>query len=294
MLPDAAIFRGEVIHKRVRPVEHKLRYRVFSLAIDVDRLESVAARLKLFSLNGFNLFGMSERAHGHRDGSTLSTFAWRQVRRAGMQDEVERVFVLFYPQIFGFAFNPLTVYFCVDANGDPALMIYEVRNTFGEDLTYVLKAGDSHSGTYTHEIDKSFYVSPFNDVDGRYTFHVANPDDELTVGVALKTEQGPLLRTHFRGRQTPLTDWALIKMFFAYPLMTAKVVAAIHWEALKLWKKGLSLKTRPPAPAARIVYGDGIRPAALSKAKTGDRGEFGAASGQRPSARERRFQTSGV
>ncbi|MEP1208947.1 MAG: DUF1365 family protein [Rhizobiaceae bacterium] len=256
---DAAIFRGEVVHKRVRPVEHKLRYRVFSLAIDVDRLEQVASRLKLFSLNRFNLFGLRQKAHGNRDGSSLSDFAWQQVRRAGMEEQVERVVVLFYPQIFGFAFNPLTVYFCLDAQGAPALMIYEVRNTFGEDLTYVLPAGDSHDGVYSHGIDKSFYVSPFNNVDGRYTFHVVTPDEELTVGVALKNSDGPLLRTHFRGRRTPLTDWALVKMLFAYPLMTAKVVAAIHWEALKLWKKGLKLKTRPPAPPMRVLYGDDIR-----------------------------------
>jgi DUF1365 family protein len=259
MLPEAVMFEGNVVHKRVRPVEHKLRYRVFSLAIDVDQLDKVASRLKLFSLNRFNLFGLREKAHGNRDGSSLSDFAWQQVRRAGLEERVSRIVVLFYPQILGFAFNPLTVYYCLDADGCPTLMIYEVRNTFGQDLTYVLEAGDSHDQTYTHGIDKSFYVSPFNNVDGRYTFHVVKPDQEAIVGVALKNAEGPLLRTHFRGRQTPLTDWALVKAFFNYPLMTAKVVAAIHWEALKLWKKGLRLKSRPPAPPMRVLYGDEIK-----------------------------------
>ena len=177
-----------------------------------------------------------------------------------MEAEVERVVVLFYPQIFGFAFNPLTVYFALKDNGEPALMIYEVRNTFGEDLTYVLPAGAAQNGqTFTHRIDKQFYVSPFNRVEGSYTFHVIKPGDRMTVGVALKTAGEPLLRTHFAGEQSELSDWALVKMLFAYPLMTAKVVAAIHWEALKLWRKGLRLKTRPEAPPMRILFGGGLK-----------------------------------
>ena len=267
MLPGGSIFRGEVVHKRVRPVEHKLRYRVFALAMDVDQLESEAKRLKLFSLNRFNLFSINQKQHGHRDGSSLSSFAWQQVRKAGMAEQVDRIVVLFYPRIFGFAFNPLTVYFCVDAQDQPVLMIYEVRNTFGEDLTYVLPAGPAQGAVYSHAIDKSFYVSPFNDVDGHYSFHVIKPDADLTVGVALKTEEGPLLRTHFKARRSKLTDGVLIKMFLAYPLMTLKVVGAIHWEALKLWKKGLRLKTRPAAPEARIIYGGSL--SALSASKQG-------------------------
>jgi len=201
MMPDGSIYRGEVVHKRVRPVEHKLRYRVFSLAMDVDRIEDEAKRLKLFSLNRFNLFSINQNQHGHRDGSSLSSFAWQQVRKAGISDRVDRIQVLFYPRIFGFAFKPLTVYFCLDADGEPVLMIYEVRNTFGEDLTYILPAGPDQGGTYSHAIDKNFYVSPFNDVDGRYIFHVVKPDEDLTVGFALKTNDAPLLRTHFKGRR---------------------------------------------------------------------------------------------
>ncbi|MEM9734112.1 MAG: DUF1365 domain-containing protein [Pseudomonadota bacterium] len=251
-----SLYRGEVIHARLRPVAHKLRYRVFSLMMDVDRLEEEAARLRLFSLERFNLFSLHRHQHGHRDGRTLSQFAWGQVARLGLTGEVERITMLFYPRLLGFAFNPLTVYFCLGKDGAPRAMIYEVRNTFGENVTYVLKAGDPHGRAWTHGIDKSFYVSPFNEVEGDYTFHVTRPDEDMTVGVALKTDGAPLIRTHFRGHRHALTDGALVKAFFAYPLMTLKVVAAIHWEALKLWRKGLRLKTRPAPPDARIIYGE--------------------------------------
>lgn len=253
------IYCGEVVHKRVRPVEHKLRYRVFSLAMDVDRLEDTASKLRFFSLNGFNLFGLRERDHGHRDQRSLSEFGWNQVRHAGLEDDVKRIIVLFYPRIFGFAFNPLTVYFCLDETGIPKLMIYEVRNTFGEDLTYVLPAGPQRTESFTHKIDKAFYVSPFNNVDGDYTFHVTKPDEGLTVGVALKTDGTPLIRTHFKGEQTILSDKNLIKVLFSYPLMTLKIVAGIHWEALLLWRKGMTLQTRPEAPTNRILYGGGLK-----------------------------------
>ncbi|MEL7228490.1 MAG: DUF1365 domain-containing protein, partial [Pseudomonadota bacterium] len=187
-----SLYHGEVIHARLRPVAHKLRYRVFSMMMDVDRLEEEAARLRLFSLERFNLFSLYSRQHGHRDkngdGRALSKFAWGQVAKLGLTQEVERITMLFYPRLLGFAFNPLTVYFCLDHDGAPRAMIYEVRNTFGEDVTYVLKAGAPRGRAWTHGIDKSFYVSPFNVVEGDYTFHVTRPDEDMTVGVALKTE----------------------------------------------------------------------------------------------------------
>ncbi len=255
-VPDAGfIYRGEVVHKRLRPVQHKLRYKVFSLLLDVDQLEETSRNLSLFSLDRFNLFSLVQHHHGHRDGTSLSEFGWEQVEKCGLRDQVRRIMVLCYPRILGFAFNPLTVYFCLNEYDDPVLMIYEVRNTFGEDLTYILTAGEPANGTYAHTIEKAFYVSPFNDVEGDYCFHVLAPGDNLTIGVALRIDGNPMLRTHFTGRRTPLSDRALLGMFFAYPLMTAKVVAGIHWEALKLWRKGMRLKDRPAPPPQRIVYG---------------------------------------
>ncbi len=251
---DAAIYRGEVVHARLHPVAHKLCYRVFSLLLDVNRVSETGKRLRLFSIDRFNLFSLHQRDHGHRDGSTLAQFVADQICEAGLESRIARSVVLLYPRILGFAFNPLTVYWCLDASGEPLLMIYEVRNTFGEDVTYVLKAGERHGVAWTHGIAKAFYVSPFNDVEGDYTFHVTAPVDELTIGVALKTGR-PILRTHFRATATALTDAALLKMFFAYPAMTAKIVGGIHWEAAKLWLKGMTLKTRPAPPEPRILRG---------------------------------------
>ncbi|MDD9908065.1 MAG: DUF1365 domain-containing protein [Ahrensia sp.] len=246
---------GEVVHKRLTPAEHKLRYRVFSLLLDVDRLNDVQSKLRWFSVDRFNLFSLNRKQHGYRDERSLSQFGWDQVERLGLTDEVDRIEMLFYPRIFGFAFNPLTVYFCRETGGSLAAVIYEVRNTFGEHLTYVMRAGDPESEAHTHRCAKRFYVSPFNPVAGDYLFHVRAQDDDLTVGVALKENDEPTLRTHFRARNEPLSDRSLLSAWVRHPLMTLKVVAAIHWEAAKLWRKGLTMKERPSAPSEPIVYG---------------------------------------
>ncbi len=248
------ICTGEVVHKRVFPTEHKLKYRVFSLLLNVDRLQETADGLRLFSLDRFNLFSLNQRQHGYRDERSVSEFAWDQVRKLGLEDRVSRIDMLFYPRLFGFAFNPLTVYFCRAESEQLLAVIYEVRNTFGGNLTYVMPADNDDTAT-TQRTSKQFYVSPFNQVSGDYLFHVRIQPQELTVGVALVEEKRPILRTHFRGARQALTDGTLLSAFFQYPLMTLKVVAGIHWEAVKLWRKGLKLQDGTTHPEQPIVYG---------------------------------------
>ena len=250
-----SIYDGAVVHRRVRPVDHRLEYRVFALALDVERLEETAAGLKLFSIDRFNLFCLRQRDHGHRDGRTIAAFAREQVAAYGMEGEVARIVMLAYPRILGYAFNPITVYWCLGADERPRLMIYEVRNTFGEHLTYVLRAGEEHDGTWTHATPKRFGVSPFNDVSGDYSFHVTKPGETMTMGVALRDAGGALIRTHFRAAREPLSDRSLWRMFVAHPMMTAKVVAGIHVEAAKLWRKGLRMAQWTPTPKEPVVRG---------------------------------------
>lgn len=256
MVPGSAeICTGEVVHKRLYPTEHKLKYRVFSLLLDVDKLEDTSAHLKWFSLDRFNLFSLNQHQHGYRNASSIGEFAWDQMQKLGLESEVVRIEMLFYPRLLGFAFNPLTVYFCRAADETIRAVIYEVRNTFGENLTYVMAAGENRGGSFAQSTAKQFYVSPFNTVEGDYLFHVRTLPSELTVGVALVEAGKPVLRTHFRGQRNPLSDTALLTTFVRYPLMTLKVVAGIHWEAAKLWRKGLRMRDRPEAPEQPIVYG---------------------------------------
>lgn len=246
MTAPGAIYVGDVVHKRARPKRHSLRYRVFSMLVDIEQLESLDKKLRLFSLNRFNLVSLVTRDFGPRDGSSIAAFIRRKASAAGVTD-IARIRMLAYPRLLGFAFNPISVYYCEDAEGVVRFMAYEVSNTFGEHHFY--QAGVTPvDGEIHHEAGKALYVSPFNTMEGRYRFTVRPPGENVFLGITLSDADGGLLTAYFEGEKRPLTDATLLKLLLAYPFMTAKVVAGIHWEALLLWLKGVppTLKLRRP------------------------------------------------
>jgi DUF1365 family protein len=237
---QSCLYVGEVVHKRLKPVQHELRYRVYNLFVDVDELPLLSRRLGIFSYNRFNLLGLADRDHGDGDGSPIGQHLRKLARTVPEGANVSRFFMFCYPKVLGYVFNPLTVYYGYDAEGGLRLMIYEVNNTFGGRKTYVLPARQD----LPQRTRKAFYVSPFNKVEGEYGFHVSAPADRLAIGITLTTPQGPTLKAYFSGHRRPLTQANLWKCFLGVPLQGFKVMAAIHWEALKLLLKGLRIQPR--------------------------------------------------
>jgi DUF1365 family protein len=245
----ASLYLGEVMHARLKPMGHRFSYRVMSLLIDLDRLDAADRQSRLFAVNRAALYSFHEADHGERDGSALRLYAQRRAAEHGVDLTGGRVLLLCYPRLLGFTFNPLSVYFCHRAGGELALIIYEVRNTFGELHAYVLpvKPGDVSEAGIRQQHDKLFYVSPFIAMAMRYRFRVSPPGENVKLRILETDREGPLLAASFSGRRQRLTTCSLLRAFFALPLVTFKIVAAIHWEALRLWIKGARLVPRQNA-----------------------------------------------
>ena len=246
------LYEGVVVHRRFGAVEHKLRYRMTMALLDLDDLDDLDGRLRLFSRNRFNLFAFHDRDHlpkGAAAGTSLRGVVEKELAAAGLDLGGGAISLLSLPRILGHAFNPLSIYYCHHADGRLGALLYEVNNTFGQRHSYLIPVDEQESRTVVQSCDKAFYVSPFLDMDLRYDFRVAKPDEQLSVAVDGARQGVRVISASFAGERRPLTDAALLKTFLAHPLLSLSVVAGIHWEALKLWRKGARLRTRPAPPA---------------------------------------------
>ncbi|MEY9124320.1 DUF1365 family protein [Bradyrhizobium yuanmingense] len=236
----AALYWGKVMHARWRPVHHRFTYRVMSLLIDLDRLHEAPRQSWLFDVNRAAAFSFHERDHGDRKGAGLSQYVRRIAAERGIDLSDGRILLLCYPRVLGYVFNPLSIYFCYWASGDLALLIYEVRNTFGEMHSYVLPVQDARPDCAIRQSQaKEFYVSPFMEMGTHYRFSISPPEQNVAVRIVQTGDQGAMFAAAFRGRRRALTSRALLAALVGLPFLTFKVIAAIHWEAMRLWLKGV-------------------------------------------------------
>jgi DUF1365 family protein len=251
-MTGSARYAGTVMHRRWKPKRHRLRYGVFALLVDLDELPDLMRRLRLFSHNRFNLFSLSDRDFGAGDGTALKPWVEVQLARAGLEAHGIRISLLCYPRILGYAFNPLSVFFCRRAR-DGALIatLYEVHNTFGERHCYLIPT-ESDGASVRQECDKAFYVSPFVGMQAHYRFQILPPAERVAIVINETDAEGPLLDASFVASRVPLSDGKLLSLLARHPLMGLKVIGGIHWEALRLWLKGVTLTNRP-SPPPRLV-----------------------------------------
>jgi hypothetical protein len=247
MSEHSAIFVGTVVHRRIAPRAHRLRYRAFWLLLDLDELPAIERRLRLFSYNRANLFSLRDSDHGDGSATPLRRQIERRLAAEGLDVASGAIRLLCMPRTLGYSFNPLSVYFCHRADGTLVAILYEVHNTFGERHSYLFTV-DAQDATLRHSCRKAFYVSPFLDMDMNYEFRVRPPGDRVVIAIQGSAAQGPLITASLVGERRQLADRALLRAFFTIPTVTLKVIAAIHWEALLLWLKGLRLRPRPAPP----------------------------------------------
>jgi DUF1365 family protein len=253
MALKSALYTGTMLHRRFKPRQHRLSYRVYWTLLDLDELATVSNRLRLFSWNRFNLFSFISADYASGNAEPLRAQVERHLRTAGIDLAGGAILLLTMPRVLGYAFNPLNIYFCHRNDDSLAAILYEVNNTFGERHSYLIPLTVEAGQTVQQSCEKCFYVSPFLDMKLTYEFVVATPGETVSVTVKGSDSDGPIITASLRGTRRELTDGVLLRTFVSYPLLTLKVIAAIHWEALKIWLKGVRLQNRPAAPASPVT-----------------------------------------
>ena len=249
---NSALYVGRVAHRRLRPRRHALRYPTFALLLDLDELPRLAQRLRFFSHNRFNLFSFYNSDYGSSP-SPLRAEIEALALQAGLDLEGGAIRLLTMPRILGYAFNPLSLYFCHDRGGALRAILYEVTNTFGERHSYFIPVEPGEALPIRQSCAKRFYVSPFMEMEMDYAFTVTPPGDRVSIAIALSDRQGLVLTATQNQNRVELTDLALARVFLTHPLLTLKVIVGIHFEAIVLWLKGVRAHVRPPRPDQSVT-----------------------------------------
>lgn len=252
MTLNSCLYEGQVFHKRFRPRTHVLRYTVFSWLLDLAEIDQLSQKLWLLSRNRFNLFSFYDADFGQRSGEALDDYVARSLSEAGIHTMPTRILLSCYPRILGYTFNPLSLFYCFNEADQCFAVVHEVHNTFKERHAYVLAVKNTslspaHPRQWIHQkAEKELFVSPFAGMSMDYQFRLNTPGEKQVVVIRASDNQGTLITASYVATRRMLSASQLTKYFFKIPLLSAKVVAGIHWEALRLWVKGVPLFKHQP------------------------------------------------
>ena len=235
---NSSIYNGQVIHKRFKPKIHSFKYKVFSLLIDLSELETLDKQVNFFSYNKFNLTSFYDKDHGNRDGSSLISWVHKNLKKNNIITDNIKIKILCYPRIFGFVFNPLSVFYVYNSNENLISILYEVKNTFGEQHTYIFRV-EKDTNLIQNNCSKKFYVSPFIEMNCNYFFRLLKPGNKISVIIDQYENEDKILYASQDGVRTDFNTKYLVKSYLKHPIMTFKIIIAIHYEAFKLWIKGI-------------------------------------------------------
>jgi len=238
MIKNSYIYTGTVIHKRFKPKIHTFNYKVFSLLIDLSEIDLLHKTLRLFSYNKFNIISFFNKDHGPRDGSSLKNWVIDNLKKNNIESNEVKIKLLCYPRIFGYVFNPLSIFYVYDKNSDLIAVLYEVKNTFGEQHSYIFKT-KKEQNLIQHVCKKKFHVSPFIEMNCVYFFRLLKPGNKISVIIDVQDPGGKILYASQDGVKSELNNNNLFKSYLKHPLMTFKIIITIHFEAFKLWIKGI-------------------------------------------------------
>lgn len=245
--PAALLVRGQVMHERMRPVQHRFVYPVFYVKVNLSRLAQIRSRW--FGIDKLRVVSLRLRDYGPRDGSDLAEWMRALLRSSGIPADGD-IWLQTFPRLFGFVFNPVSFWYCHDRAGVLRAVLAEVNNTFGESHRYLLHAQVAIDGKLDLVVAKTMHVSPFCQTTGTYRFRFTDDAARATSLVQLDYDdgQGVLIKTAVGGRVETLTDRRLLGALWRQPWQALGIVAGIHWQAGKLWLKGVGWYAKPAPP----------------------------------------------
>lgn len=249
---ENGLFSAKVFHKRLLPRVNAFTYRVYYLALPLSRLNEV--QNAMVGVDRFRPMSIYHRDHGMKDGSDMAAWARGVLAQFGVDQADGEIVLVAHPRVMGHVFNPVSFWFCLDTAGQLRAVLAEVNNTFKERLSYLI-AHDDQRVIMPQDVltaNKAFHVSPFLHVKGRYRFRFYYSEQALGVWIDYDTEEGEVLKTSLTGKLLPLNNASALKAFLALPLVTLRTIALIHWQALKLWIKGIRYVPKPPSPEREV------------------------------------------
>jgi len=241
---NSCLYKAKVMHHRLAPKVHRFHYEVFMFYLDLDEIDSLSKRLKFMSRNKFNLFNFRDKDHLQlpREKPDTSKNIRQHItdylQSNGVTIGNGRIMVLTNLCTAGYQFNPVSFYFCYDEQDNILCSIVEVCNTFLEMKPYFLGADTRKGEEFKLNTEKYFYVSPFTEMDTNFDFDLHIPGEKLQMKIDDYDKEGKrFFISTLSGIRKPLTDANLLLYFMSFPLITLKIIGAIHWQAMKLWLK---------------------------------------------------------
>ncbi|MBS1638206.1 MAG: DUF1365 domain-containing protein [Bacteroidetes bacterium] len=242
---NSCLYKATVMHHRTKPVPHRFHYNVFMFYIDLDELDMLTQKFKMISRNRFNFFSFRDSEHLQlpvdRPDTTKTTkeHITDYIRSCGITDEISKVMLLTNLNVLGYNFNPVSFYYCYNAQNQPLCAIAEVSNTFREMKPYLLNADAFNGEQFQLNTTKYFYVSPFIDHDANFDFRLSVPGEKLNIRIDdIKDDERFFIST-LTGQRRAMTNRALFSYSVRFPFITLLIITRIHWHALRLWLKKL-------------------------------------------------------
>ncbi|MBM9499770.1 DUF1365 domain-containing protein [Leptospira sp. 201903071] len=236
---NSYIIQAKVMHDRRSPRKNRFSYGIFTFALDLDELQTLDEKLRLFGVERRSLFRFSAKDHLGFGKTKVKENILEYLKQNGVSETIQKAILITNVRILGYVFNPVSFYYFYGENDEPLCAVAEVGNTFGEQKPFFLGKETWKDGAFRLKTGKFFYVSPFVGLKSEFEFTLRPSKEGLNIRIDVLEEDKAVMVTTYSGTKLELSDINLLRMFLRYPLVTVKVIVLIHWQALRLYLKGL-------------------------------------------------------